>query len=148
MKTYKLQKRLASKLLKTGKNRIAFKEDKLTEISEAITRSDVKDLIKKGTITAKKKKGVSRSRAKKRHEQRKKGRRKGYGTRKGRKKARTPKKRAWINKIRPQRELLRHLKDKKVLTPHLYRKLYNLAKAGFFRSRAHLKLYIKKQVKK
>lgn len=147
MKTYKLQRRLAGKLLKTGENRVIFKEDKLKEISEAITRSDVKGLIRNEAITAKKKSGISRARAEKKHEQKKKGRRSGHGTWKGRKKARTPKKRAWINRIRPQRILLRQLKDKGVLTSHLYRKLYNLAKAGVFRSRSHLKLYIKKKVK-
>jgi large subunit ribosomal protein L19e len=135
---------LASELLKTGENRIVFKDDS-KEVSEAITREDVRVLIKKGLITVKPKKGVSRARAKKLHEQRKKGRRKGQGKRKGAKRARTPKKRAWINKIRPQRRFLKMLKDKEKISNTLYRKLYRLAKAGFFRSTRHLKLYASKR---
>ncbi len=148
MKTFQLQKRLASDLLKSGKNRVKFNEEKLKEISEAITRNDIRDLIKKKAITVKKKKGVSRVRARKRHEQRKKGRRRGHGTWKGKKTARTPKKRAWINRIRPQRKLLKYLRDKGILTPQIYRKLYRLAKGGFFRSKSHLKIYIEKILSK
>ncbi len=139
-----MQRRLASDLLKAGKSRIKFKEGSITEIKEAITREDVKNLISKGVITVKKKKGVSRGRAKKVHEQRKKGRKRGFGKRKGTKKSRTPKKRSWINKIRPQRAFLKLLKEGGKITNAHYRKLYRLAKAGFFRSRRHLKLYTSK----
>jgi len=139
-----MQKRLASDLLKVGKSRIVFNSDKIKEIKEAITREDIKGLIVKGYISVKKKKGVSRARAKKLHEQRKKGRRKGQGSRKGTKTARTPKKRAWINRIRPQRAFLKLLKEKDKITHKQFRKLYKLAKGGFFRSRRHLKLYLSK----
>ncbi len=139
-----MQRRLASELLKVGKTRIVFDSDKLKEIKEAITREDVRGLIIKGIISVKKKKGVSRARAKKLHEQRKKGRRKGQGSRKGTKTARTPKKRAWINRIRPQRSFLKLLKEKGKITNAQFRKLYRLAKGGFFRSRRHLKLYASK----
>lgn len=144
MKSLKMQRRLASELLKTGKNKIVFNEEMLEEVQEAITREDIRVLIKKGAIKAKPKKGVSRARARKTHEQRKKGRRKGQGKRKGRKNARTPKKRAWINKIRPQRALLQMLKKKGRINNTQFRKLYRLTKAGFFRSRRHLKLYASK----
>lgn len=140
-----MQRRLASNILKVGENKVVFKEGSLTEIKEAITREDVKSLISKGVIYAKPLKGVSRVRAKKLHEQRKKGRRKGQGKRKGSKNARTPKKRSWINKIRPQRAFLANLKSKGKINNTLYRKLYRLAKAGFFRSKRHLKLYTSKQ---
>jgi large subunit ribosomal protein L19e len=144
MKKLDMQKRLASDLLKAGKSRVRFRQEMLDEVKEAITREDIKSLISKGAIIALPKKGVSRGRAKALHEQRKKGRRKGHGKRKGAKKARTPKKRAWINKIRPQRTFLRLLKEKKRLTNTQFRKLYRLAKAGYFRSRRHLKLYTTK----
>ena len=144
MKSLSMQRRLASDLLKAGENRVVFNVEMLDEIKEAITREDIKSLISKGAISAKKKKGVSRARAKILHEQRKKGRRKGVGKRKGAQKARTPKKRAWINKIRPQREFLVVLKEKKRVNNTQYRKLYRLAKAGYFRSKRHLKLYTSK----
>lgn len=144
MSGLKMQRRLASKLLKAGENRIVFNNEMLEEVKEAITREDIRVLIKKGAIKAKPKKGVSRARAKKSHEQQKKGRKRGQGKRKGSKKARTPKKRAWINKIRPQRAFLQMLKKKGKINNTQFRKLYRLAKAGFFRSRRHLKLYTSK----
>lgn len=38
------KKDLASRALKVGKNRIAFNKSRLTEIKEAITKQDFKDL--------------------------------------------------------------------------------------------------------
>ena len=145
MKSLSMQKRLASEILKAGKSRVRFVEDRLDEVKEAITREDIKSLINKGAITVVKKKGVSRSRVKKHHLQKKKGRRSGPGKRKGTKKARNPKKKVWINKIRPQRRLIKDLKKKGRLTTRRLRKLYNLSKGGFFRSKKHLRLYIKKK---
>ncbi len=148
-KPLNLQRRLAASILKAGRNRVTFNKDKLKESAEAITRADVRGLIIKNAISKKPKKGVSRVRARKLHEQKKKGRRKGIGSRKGTWNARTGgRKRRWINKIRTQRELLKELRDKEVITPHIYRKLYRIAKSGYFRTRAHLKLYISKEYKK
>ena len=48
---------LAAKVLKVGKGRICFAEDRLTEIKEAITRMDIADLHKSGAITIKEVKG-------------------------------------------------------------------------------------------
>ncbi|MFA5405994.1 MAG: 50S ribosomal protein L19e [Candidatus Nanoarchaeia archaeon] len=146
MKSLSMQKRLAADLLKVGESRVLLDDSKLTELGEAITREDIKGLIVKGYIRVKPKIGVSRGRAKKVHEQKKKGRQKGPGSRKGAKKARTPKKRAWINKIRPQRKLLQSLKTGETVDNKQFRKLYNLAKGGFFRSRRHLKLYVSKLI--
>jgi large subunit ribosomal protein L19e len=44
------KKELAAKVLKVGKNRIIFVEGGLTEVKEAITRQDILDLHKAGTI--------------------------------------------------------------------------------------------------
>lgn len=44
------RKELAAKVLKTGKNRIVFVEEHLSEIKEAITRMDILDLYKNGAI--------------------------------------------------------------------------------------------------
>ncbi len=138
------QRRIASDILGCGESRVRFNNDKLKEIKEAITREDIKVLITKGYIWSVKKKGVSRVRARALHEQRKKGRRRGPGKRKGKKTARTPKKRSWINRIRPQRSLLQLLKEKSYINRTQFRKLYRLAKGGFFRSKRHLKLFISK----
>jgi large subunit ribosomal protein L19e len=140
----KLQRRLASDILKAGESRIWIDPESLEEVSKAITRADIKGLIVRNVIQVKPKQGVSRGRAKMLHEQRLKGRRKGPGKRRGTAKARSPKKTAWMNKIRPQRRLLRLMRSKGTITNVEYRKLYNLAKGNFFRNYNHLKVYVEK----
>ncbi len=142
------QKRLGAKLLKAGKNRVKFSVEKLKEIKEAITRADIRSLIKNKVIQKKQKKGISSGRKKKIEAQKKKGRRRGYGRRKGTFKARNPKKRAWINKIRPQRRFLKELKEINLINNKEYRELYLKSKGNFFRSVAHLELYLTKTLKK
>ena len=139
-----LQKTLAAKIARVGKKRIKINPAASEDIKAAITKADVSALISEGKIEIKNKQGVSRVRARKLHAQQKKGRRKGHGSRKGAQKARTPKKRTWINKIRLQRKTLRELKDTKKVDAKAYRKLYSLAKGGFFRSKKHLLLYAEK----
>jgi len=139
-----MQKKLAAKVLKVGVSRIWIDPSNLEEVSKAITRYDIKGLIDKGIIKVKPKKGVSRGRARKLDEQRRKGRRRGHGSRKGAKKARIPKKRNWINKVRPLRGLLKFLKEQGTITSKEYRELYNKIKGNFFRSKAHLKSYVEK----
>ncbi len=142
------QKRLGAKLLKAGKKRVKFNVEKLKEIKEAITRADVRSLIKNKIITKKQKKGISSGRKKKVLAQKRKGRRSGQGKRKGTFKARNPKKRRWINKIRPQRRFLKELKNSKIITNKEYRELYLKSKGNFFRSISHLELYLTKTMKK
>jgi large subunit ribosomal protein L19e len=139
-----LQKKLAAKMARVGKKRIKINPELADDIKTAITKADVGGLISEGKIEVIHKKGVSRHRARKLHTQRKKGRRKGHGSRKGAQKARTPKKRTWMNKIRLQRKTLRELKDKDSLKKGAYRRLYSLAKGGFFRSKKHMLLYVDK----
>ncbi len=42
----KSQRRLAAQLLKIGENKVWFDEDRLEEVKEAITKVDIKKLIK------------------------------------------------------------------------------------------------------
>ena len=137
-----VQKRIAAEVLGCSQKRVIFDTDSLKDIKEAITKADIKSLVKQRMIRKLQKKGVSRVRAKKRHVQKTKGRRRGIGKRKGTAKARTPEKRAWINKIRLQRAVLKQLKEKALIAKNIYRDLYLKAKGGFFRSRRHLKTYM------
>jgi large subunit ribosomal protein L19e len=139
-----VQKSLAAKLSKVGKKRIKLIPEFAEELKSAITKADIGGLISEGKIEILNKEGVSRHRARKLHIQRKKGRRKGFGSRKGTKTARTPKKREWINRIRLQRKTIKELKEKGTLKQGYYRRLYSLAKGGFFRSKKHLMLYAEK----
>ena len=141
----KPQKRMAAEILKCGENRVYFDPYLIEDISLAITRDDIRNLIKQGIIQKKYKTGISKHRKNVRHEKKKKGRMRGLGKRKGKKYARTPKKRAWIKRIRPQRRELKKLRDRKLITAANYRKLYKNAKGGMFTSVSQLNRYIKEK---
>ncbi len=144
----KLQRRLAAELLKCGINRVWFDPSRLKEIKAAITRQDIKRLIEKGVIAKRPEKGTSRARANILAAKKRKGRRRGPGSRKGKKTARMPRKLQWMLRIRALRKLLRKLKAEGKIDRKLYRRLYLKAKGGFFRSKAHLLLYLEKITKR
>jgi large subunit ribosomal protein L19e len=136
------QRRISAQLLKAGENRVWFDPNRLDEVKEAITKADIRALIKDLAIQAKPETGISKFRARKLKIQKSKGRRKGMGSKKGTHKARLPKKEAWMTKIRKQREFLKMLKAKDLIETTTYRNLYRKAKGGFFRSVRHIKLYL------
>jgi large subunit ribosomal protein L19e len=137
-----IQRKLAAKITKRSVKRIKLDLTRLDDIKEAITREDIKGLIKDRAIIIEPTRGVSRSRAKKLKIQRSKGRRRGQGSRKGKATARLPGKETWMNKIRLQRLFLKDLKERSRITQEIYKDLYRKAKGGFFRSERHIKLYL------
>ncbi|MFX1295078.1 MAG: 50S ribosomal protein L19e [Promethearchaeota archaeon] len=137
------QRRIAAEILKIGKNRVRIDPDREDDVSMAITREDIRTLIHEKSITARYNQGVSRARARVIHLKKKKGRKRGPGSRKGKKTTYNPKKRAWIQRIRPQRKYLRRLKARRIVNVNIYRKLYRWASSGMFRSVAHLEFFIK-----
>jgi len=141
----KAQKRMAAEILKCGENRVYFDPYLIEDIQMAITREDIRSLIKDGVIQKKYKKGISKHRKNILHQRKKKGRARGFGKRKGTKYARAPKKKAWMKKIRPQRRELKKLRDRKLITTASYRKLYKNAKGGMFNSVAQMHRYIKEK---
>ena len=142
MMDLRMQRRLAAQLLKCGENRVYMNPEEIEEISKAVTRRDVENLIRQGLIKARKKRGNSRGRIRKRMMQKAKGRRKGHGSRKGKATARLPRKRRWIQTIRPIRAYLRERKEKGLIDRSTYRRYYMRAKGGQFKSKAHLKLHM------
>lgn len=136
------QKRIAADALGIGKKRVKFDPERLSEIKEAITKADIRSLIKDGAIKKLNKKGVSRGRARKIKLQKRKGRRRNVGSLKGSRGARLSAKQEWINKVRSQRGFLMLLKKKGVLSSNNYRLLRKKIKGGFFRSRRHIKLFV------
>ena len=66
------KRELISRVLGVGLNRVRFEPDKLDDISDAITREDIRSLVKKGTIWTVKLRGISRSRAEKKLKTRRK----------------------------------------------------------------------------
>ena len=134
----KNQRRMAASLLKCGINRVWIDPNKMEDLEDAITRADIRTAIASRTIIKLPAKGISSSRRKYIKSQKVKGRRRGHGTRRGAKHARLPKKRAWIQVIRPVRERLKELRQEGRINPSTYRKLYMQAKGGMIRSRSHL----------
>jgi large subunit ribosomal protein L19e len=145
MKHLRLQKRLASEVLKCSPHRVRFNPERTSDIREAITKADIRGLIKLGVISEKKIKGISKVRARKIKVQKRKGRQRGSGSRKGKFTARSKPKEVWMNAVRAQRKFLKELKDKDLLTPGSFWELYNKSKGGFFRSVRHIKLFIKEK---
>ncbi len=140
-----LQRRLAAEVLGVGESRIWIDPSRIDEVVDAITREDIRRLIKDRVIQVKPVHVNSRERWRKRHLQRKKGRRRGYGKRKGKKTARKDRKEEWMNRIRKIRRFLRYLRDHGVIDRKTYRRLYMLAKGGTFRSLNALKHYMKEK---
>jgi large subunit ribosomal protein L19e len=128
------QKRIAAEVLNVGVSRVWLDPDKLTDVANAITREDIRGLIKDGTVKARQAQGVSRGRARGNDVKRKKGHKTGQGNRKGGKNARSPRKHLWMRKIRAQRRTLRDLRDDHALDRTTYRRMYRKAKGGEYRS--------------
>jgi large subunit ribosomal protein L19e len=139
----KYQKRMAAEVMKCGSQRVYMDPNKTEDISEAVTRSDIKSLVKNKVIVKKQKKGISRGRANHIAAQKKKGKRKGPGSRKGGKYTRFPKKRRWMQTIRPLRRTLRGYRDGGYIDASTYRKYYMQAKGGMFRNVGHLETHMK-----
>ncbi|MBI2545569.1 50S ribosomal protein L19e [Candidatus Woesearchaeota archaeon] len=137
-----VQRRLAAYVGNCSPNRVKFSQEHLSEIKEAITKSDIRSLIKEGLIVIEPKQGTSRGRIRHNKAQRRKGRQRGTGSRKGTGNVRNHGKTAWISRIRLQRMVLRILLGRDVISKDVYRDLYHKAGGGFFRSRRHILLYI------
>ncbi|RLF69314.1 MAG: 50S ribosomal protein L19e [Thermoplasmata archaeon] len=136
------QRRMAAEILKCGINRVHMNPNSIDDISDAVTRGDIRRLIHEGIIKAKPVKGISSGRKKARLKQKEGGKRKGHGSRKGSKYARFPKKRRWINTIRPIRRMLREYRDNGYISSETYRRYYRHASGGVFRSTSHMRSHM------
>jgi len=143
MTDLKAQKRMAADVLDVGKSRVWFDPEEQSEIAEAITREDIRDLVDQGVIRATDAKGNSKGRARERAEKRAYGHRKGPGSRKGKAGGRKNSKEEWVSRIRAQRRRLRELRDDGPLTPTQYREVYNKASGGEFEDVARLEAHVR-----
>ncbi|GAB6861205.1 50S ribosomal protein L19e [Haloplanus litoreus] len=142
MTDLRAQKRLAADVLDVGKDRVWFDPEAQSEIAEAITREDIRDLVEQGTIQQKGTSNNSRGRARERADKRAYGHQTGAGSRRGTAGARKNSKEDWTSRIRAQRRRLRELRDDGPLDRSQYRELYNKASGGEFDSVARLEAYI------
>lgn len=137
-------KRMASQITGAGISRIKFDPMRLSEIEKAVTKDDVRALIKQKAIVVEKKKGVSRAIGRLHDEERRKGRAHKTSRRRGTHYARAGgDKREWMNRIRAQRELLKSFKKRGMLISNAaYREVYLKIKGGVFPDKSRVLLYL------
>jgi large subunit ribosomal protein L19e len=133
---------MAAEILKVGENRVWIDPDRADDVELAISREEIRRLIRDRAIKKMPEKGISRARARLIHDKKVEGKRKGQGSRGGAEGARTPTKEAWMKRVRAQRKKLRELRDNHSITEANYRQLYIMAKSGSFRSVADLDRYM------
>ncbi len=134
-------KRAASELMNRGVNSIRINPNAVEDAAKAITKDDIRRLIKSGSIFAIKEKHNLSTRSKMLRTKRAEGRRRGPGRRKGTYKARLG--RVWEKKIRSQRQLLKLLNGSKMIDNKVYRQYYLLAKGNAFPDKASLILHLR-----
>ena len=135
------KKRLVSRIVGVGVNRVRFDTDHLDDVADAITRDDIRSLITANTISIKSFKGTSKGRSKTKKLQKSK-RGATQGSKKGRKGARVGKKTVYVNKVRALRYLLRIAKDRKEITNDVYKTIYRKINGNTVRNKAHLRTII------
>lgn len=126
------KKALAARTLNVGKNRIYLNMNNFAEIKEAITKQDIRDLYSQGAIKIKPIKG--RKKIKKRK------------TRRGPGKIKitiNKRKQIYVKITRKLRRYLKELKRIGAIDNELYFELRKKIKMRDFKSKAHLKEYLK-----
>lgn len=133
------KKRLVSRVTGAGVHRIYFDPEHLQDISDAITRSDMRSLVTAGKIRLKKIVGTSRGRARRKRLQRSKRGTKA-GSKHGRSGARIGRKQVYVKKVRALRHLLKVAKDRAEITNPEFWELYKRVGGNTVRNKAHLRL--------
>ena len=122
------KKALVARALKIGKNRVVLNSERLSEVKEAITKQDIKDLLSSGAITIKETKG--RKAIVKR-----KGRRRMGSVRKKVKNS----KRKYMILTRKLRAHLKNLKSKSKISQEEFLELRREIRASLFKDLSRLK---------
>ena len=130
------KKELASRVLGIGKKRIIFNKEALEDVKEALTKQDIKDLVKSGSIFVKEVSGIKKQ--VKRTTRRRAGSiKKNVNTRKRDYMTITRKLRAFISEIRKHG----------TISSEEYWKLRKEIRAKNFKSKSHMKERISQMVK-
>lgn len=132
------KKRVAAELLGVGVSRIRLSPEETERIQDAITRANIRALLKDGVIWAEPARGVSRGRIRM-HRVRLRRRGRGPGSKEGAAGARRGRKDAWVHRVRALRRHLHILRERGDITPPVFKRLYRQVKGGQVRSVRHLR---------
>jgi large subunit ribosomal protein L19e len=126
-------KRLASDIMKIGVHKVRIDPANIGRAEEALTRNDVRVLIKDGVIYRAPIEGRRST---------KKDLKRGHGSRKGTKSARNPRKQEWMQHVRSQRKYLAQLVTDGSLPKEHKRNIYMKVKSGLFKSKKAMTTYL------
>ncbi|MEM4311430.1 MAG: 50S ribosomal protein L19e [Nitrososphaerales archaeon] len=132
------KKEMAAQILKVGVNKIRLDPENLDRIEDAITKDNIRQLIREGIIWAERKRGISRGRFRE-HRKSKRARGRGEGSKKGAKGARMGKKKLWVHKVRALRRHIKILRDRGEITNREAKELRIKVKGGQIRNLKHLR---------
>lgn len=135
------KKKLVSRILGVGTDRIKFDSDNLDEVADAITRGNIRSLITANIIEIKPIKGTSKGRSHfKKSQHRKRGVK--QGSKKGKSGARIGKKEVHVRKVHALRHQLSVSKGRKEISNVDFWKLYKQVRGNQVRNLAHLRTLI------
>ena len=126
---------MAAKVLRVGKNRVYFDKAHISEIKEAITKQDIRDLFNQGII------GIKEIKGRKSKERR--TTRRGPGKIKIKVKL---KKRGYIILTRKLRKYIKELKKQNKMDLNKYNSLRKEIRARVFKDKAHLKNHLEGKI--
>ncbi|HLC92549.1 MAG TPA: 50S ribosomal protein L19e [archaeon] len=130
---------VAARILKVGESKIWINPEQLARVGEAMTKEDLRALIKEGVVKKRLDHLQSRGRARVLLAKKKKGRKRGKGKRTGTKKARKGDKKMWMKNVRAQRRVLAELKESGAKFKKTPREIYLMIKGNYFRGKNYLK---------
>jgi large subunit ribosomal protein L19e len=131
------KKKLAMRLYKVGSDRVLFMNSRLNDIKEAITKQDIRDLVKDGAIIIKEVKGRSKNKKKKKI--------RSVGN--VRKKINT-RKRDYMNLTRKLRSYVDFLKENGKITKEERKELRKRIRTKEFKSKSNLKEHMEEILRK